>query len=131
MQGTGTVVQNRITEPLNSGNGNVLTVPGFGTIEASCGAGGAQTYRLFWRNGLSGTTVDTWWSDGTVASGVVTMTYLAIAPGAGTYVAPVDTPVTRVVNITATYAGPHTVHAVVSAHASASGCVFSAQAVTQ
>ena len=129
VQGSATVVQGRLSELLNSGNGVVLTVPGIGTVEASCGAGGVPNYRLFWRNGLSGATLDTWHSDGTVASSIVTATYVSLAAGAGTYVAPVDGAVDRVVTIQAGTAGGKVVHLTISAHTDAGGCVFYAQAV--
>ncbi|MFI5043045.1 MAG: hypothetical protein ACHQNA_14570 [Acidimicrobiales bacterium] len=118
------VLRNRLTEPLNSGNASILTVTGFGTIEASCGAGGIPSYRLFWRNGLSGQTADAWHSD--QISGIV---YASLAPGGGFYVAPVDTASDRVVTVTEGLPDGRVVTVTVSAHAGATGCVFYAQAV--
>jgi hypothetical protein len=134
LQGTGQVVQNRITEGLSSGNENILNIPGWGTIEASCGASGVPNYRLYWRNGQSGATTDVWWSDGTVTSGVLATYYTSLGPNAGTYVAPVDQAIDRIVRITSTFSSggnTHTVNVTTSAHTSASGCVFSAQAIDQ
>ena len=124
MQGAGSVVNARVTEPLNSGNGVLLTVPHFGTVEVSTGAGGVPNYRLFWRNGLSGATTDVWYSNG------ATTTYTTLAPGTGLYFAPVDGDADAIYTIRSGYPG-HTATIVVSAHAGASGGVYYAQATVQ
>jgi len=117
------VLRARVTEVLNSGNGTVLSVVGFGTIEASCSALGSG-YRLFWRNSLSGVTMDVWWDDGTSAVG-----YASVAAGGGTYVAPIDVAKDRIVTIQAGLASGATATVSVTAHSGASGCVFYAQSV--
>ena len=124
MQGGGSIISARLTEPLNSGNGAILSVPGFGSIEASSGSGGIPNYRLFWRNGLSGTTVDAWYTVGG------TTTYVSIAPGSGTYVAPIDTAADGTYTLRVSY-GTHTATVITSAHAGATGGVFSSQAIVQ
>jgi hypothetical protein len=117
------VLRGRLTEPLNSGNAALLPVAGFGSIEASCGAGGIASYRLFWRNS-SGGVADVWFADSSTGT-----TYLSPANGGGTYVAPVDTSVDRIVTVTVGLPGGSVATVTVSAHASAGGCVFLAQAV--
>lgn len=118
------VLRARLAEPLNSGNANVLAIPGLATVEASCGAGGVPSYRLFFRNGLSGQPADVWFSDSTTS-----VTYAGLASGGGVYVAPVDTATDRVVTVTDGLANGSLITVTISAHASASGCVFYAVAV--
>ena len=124
LQGGGSILNARLTEPLNSGNGAILSVPGFGSIEASTGAGGIPNYRLFWRNGLSGTTVDAWYTVG------ATTTYVKIAPGSGVYIAPIDTAADGTYTLRVSY-GSHVATVITSAHADGTGGVFSAQAIAQ
>ena len=124
LQGGGSVINGRLTQPLNSGNGLVLSVPGFGSIEASAGAGGIPNYRLFWRNGLSGTTVDAWYTVG------ATTTYAKIVPNSGVYVAPLDTATDGTYTLRVSY-GSHVATVITSAHADVTGGVFSAQAIAQ
>lgn len=119
IQGTGSIVQARLDEPADGANRTILSVPGFGTMEASCDSNG---YRLFWRNG-SGTTLDTWWS---VAG---TTTYSSIASDAGGYPA-FDTKLDQLIPLQAGYAG-HTTVVTTSAHWSAGGCVFHSQSTVQ
>lgn len=122
MQGSGSIVQGRLTEPLSSGNATILSVPGFGTIEASIGFGGVPNCRLFWRNGLSGTAVDVWYTSG----GTTSSSHLAA--GAGTYVAPMDGDADAIYTVRVGYAG-HTATIITSAHADAGGGVYYAQAI--
>jgi hypothetical protein len=124
LQGGGSILHARLTEPLNSGNATVLSVPGFGTIEASTGFGGIPNYRLFWRNGLSGTNVDVWFTIG------ATTTYVNLAPGGGSYIAPVDTATDGIYTLRVSY-GSHAATVITSAHADATGGVFSSQAIAQ
>jgi hypothetical protein len=124
LQGGGSVVNARLTEPLSSGNATILSVPGFGTMEASTGVGGIPNYRLFWRNGLSGTTVDVWYTIG------ATTTYVKIAQGGGAYVAPIDTAADGIYTLRASY-GSHVATVITSAHADGTGGVFSSQAIAQ
>ena len=118
------LLRGRLTEPLGSGNGAILSVAGFGSIEGSCGSGGVPNYRLFWRNGAAGQTVDAWHAD--PINGVA---YASIAPNSGFYVAPLDLNVDRVVTVTEGLSNGATVTVTVSAHAGATGCVFTAQAI--
>ena len=98
-------------------------MPEFGTIEVSTGAGGVPNYRLFWRNSLSGSTVDVWYSNGATTS------YISLAPGSGVYVAPVDGSANAIYTVRVGYPG-HTATVVASAHVDLSGGVYCAQAVT-
>jgi len=120
VQGSGSVINARLTEPLNSGNSNILVVPGFGSIEASTGTG---NYRLFWRNGLSGANMDVWFTDG------ATTTYSNLAPGGGSYVA-FDIGPDGIYTLRASY-GSHVATVITSAHVDVAGGVFSSQAIAQ
>lgn len=124
MQGAGSVVHARMTQSLGDGNGVMLTVPQHGTVEVSTGFGGVPNYRLFWRNGLSGTTADVWYTNG------ATTTYASVAPDAGVYFAPLDGDADAIYTIRSGYPG-HTATIIVSAHADLSGGVYYAQATTQ
>ncbi len=117
------VLRGRLTEPLSSGNGAILPVPGFGSIEASCGAGGTPSYRLFWRNS-SGGPADVWFADSSTGT-----TYANPASGSGAYVAPIDAAADRIVTVTVGLAGGTVTTVTVSAHAGGGGCVFYAQAI--
>jgi hypothetical protein len=124
VRGGGSIVQARLTEPLSSSNSTILSVPGFGTIEASTGNGGVPNYRLFWRNSLSGTTMDVWYTIGGVTY------YASLVPGSGVYVAPIDTDVDEIYQLRAGYAG-HTMTLSTAAHADGGGGVYYAQAIAQ
>ena len=113
----------RHTEPLSSGNSNILAVPGFGTIEASCGAGGVPNYRLYWRN-TSGATADVWFSDPSAGT-----SYASLVDHNGTYVAPIDSAADRTVVVTVGLPTGAMVTVRTTAHAGAGGCVFFAQAL--
>jgi hypothetical protein len=117
------VRRGRLSEPLGSGNGGILAITGFGSIEASCGSGGVPNYRLFWRN-TSGGVADGWFADSST-----TTTYQSPANGSGFYVAPLDTATDRIVTVTIGLPSGAVATVTVSAHASAGGCVFYAQAV--
>jgi hypothetical protein len=117
------LMRGRLTEPLNSGNAAILAVPGFGSIEASCGSGGFQTYRLFWRN-TSGGPADVWFSDASTVT-----TYVSAATGGGAYVAPVDGSADRTVTVMEGLPSGAVATVTVSAHAGPGGCVFYAQAI--
>ncbi len=120
---TQVVLRGTLTEPLNSGNGAILSVPGFGSIEGSCGTGGVPNYRLFWRNG-SGGVADGWHTDAVGGT-----TYASIAANSGFYVAPLDQATDRVVTVTEALPDGRVATVTVMAHAGAAGCVFYAQAV--
>ena len=117
------VLRGRLAEPLSSGNGAILGVPGFGSIEASCGAAGTPNYRLFWRNS-SGGAADVWFSDSSTGT-----TYASPASGSGAYVAPLDAAQDRIVTVTVGRPDGSVATVTVSAHAGAGGCVFYAQAI--
>jgi hypothetical protein len=121
VQGTGRVVQSRLTEPVSSGNAVLLTLPGFGTVEASCSNPG---FRIFWRNSLSGTALDVWWTFG------ATTQYLNLAPTLGTYMGPFDTNTDTLLTFVAG-SDEHTVTGTATAHWSPGGCVFLSRAVVQ
>ncbi len=118
-----TVLRGRLAEPLSSGNGSILGVPGFGSIEGSCGSGGIPNYRLFWRN-TSGGVADIWFADSSTGT-----TYVSPANNSGTYVAPLDAAADRIVTVTVGLPGGPVATVTVSAHAGAAGCVFYAQAL--
>lgn len=117
VQGNGSMVHARLTEPTGSGSGTVLTVPGFGNIEASTGT---SNYRLFFRNRAS-VAMDVWYSNGT------TTTYASVVPNGGVYLA-FDTPADGIYPVCASY-GSNSATIVTAAHAGASGGVFSSQAI--
>jgi hypothetical protein len=116
------LVRGRLTEPLDGGNALLLAVPGFGSVEATCGIGGFQNHQLFCRN-TSGGPADVWFSDGMNPTQYVTPV-TGDGTGLGFY-GSTDRTVTVMEGLPSGAVATITV----SAHAGAGGCVFYAQAI--
>jgi hypothetical protein len=122
VQGGGTVLRKRRETPNPFGNETFLVLPGMGDIEGSCASNG---YGLFWRNTLQpDTPIDDWF----VFAGV---THYAVAPtfNSGDNLAFMEKTDQTIVQQLARPG--HTATVTSSVHWTATGCVFSIQAVVQ
>jgi len=121
--GGGRIVSARLTETIPGANSTVLTVPTFGTLEATCASTG---FGLLWRNGTNpSTALDVW----VVEEGGITRFVTQAMTNVATQIAldvKGDEMFTEQVGRPA-----HTATITTAAHWSPTGCVFHAQAIGQ
>jgi hypothetical protein len=120
--GGGRIVSARVEQAIPSANAVVLTVPSFGTIEASCSTG----FGMMWRNGTNPSTpLDVWLFE---QGGITRFTTQATA-GTATPLA-IDVKDDALFTLVVGRPG-HTATITTASHWSPSGCIFHAQAVVQ
>lgn len=121
--GGGHIVSARLTETIPGANATVLSVPTFGTVEATCASTG---FGLLWRNRTNPSTpLDVW----VVEQGGVTRFVTQATANTATQIA-LDVKGDQLFTEQAGRPG-HTATITTAAHWSPAGCIFHAQAITQ
>jgi hypothetical protein len=121
--GGGRIVSARVAQAIPSANAVVLSVPSFGTLEASCQSTG---FGVLWRNRTSPSTpLDVWLLE---QGGITRFTTQATANTATNFASDVkgDEMFTEEVGRPG-----HTATITIAAHWSPSGCIFANQAIVQ
>jgi len=121
--GGGHITSARLDQTIPGANATVLSVPTFGTVEATCAPTG---FGLLWRNRTNPSTpLDVW----VVEQGGVARFVTQATSGTATQIA-LDVKGDQLFTLQAGRSG-HTATITASAHWSPTGCIFHAQAITQ